>query len=53
MTTNRHLPPEFLRRIETLETFYLQETDPILQSGSSGGALQSSSSRCGVIERRT
>jgi len=38
--TSRQLPPEFLRRIESLETFYLQETDPTLQSGFSGGAVR-------------
>jgi SAM-dependent methyltransferase len=38
MISNRDLPQEFHRRLRSLEKSYLEETDPIRQSGFGGGS---------------
>ena len=47
---NRTLPQSFLREIEALEAAYLRETDPIRQSGFSGGAVRWQAERGPILE---
>lgn len=50
MFTTRKLPPEFLQQLESLEQSYLTTTDPIRQSGFSGGPERWRAERGPILE---
>jgi len=50
MITERELPPEFIRQLESLEASYLAEDDPIRQSGFSGGAARWRAERGPILD---
>jgi SAM-dependent methyltransferase len=50
MLTDRRLPNDFLRRLQSLERSYLSETDPIRQSGFGGGAVRWRAEREPILE---
>ena len=47
---NRTLPQNFLQELKALEAAYLKETDPIRQSGFSGGAVRWRAERGPILE---
>ncbi len=44
------LPDDFLSRLRDLETSYIATSDPILQSGFSGGAVRWKDERSPILE---
>lgn len=50
MITDRKLPADFIEHLKALEKSYLSETDPIRQSGFSGGAKRWREERQPILE---
>lgn len=50
MLTNRKLPSDFIRRVESLAESYLMHDDPISQSGFGGGAVRWRQERKPIID---